>query len=188
MRLPKSLTEGWMGNIFYSALGILCAVIFYFVILRFALGTDLPMVAVVSNSMKHQSTLDTTHYQWLETNLNYNRSYIDSWPIGSGFSIGDMPVIRGEKEYKVGDVIVYDTLCPPCPGYNVCQNAPTIHRIIKINQDGTYQTKGDNNNGQICYEYSVSKSQVHGKVIFIIPKLGYFKVIVNKIFSLLVGR
>jgi hypothetical protein len=172
MKLPDVLTKGWTGNIFYIALGVLCAVIFYFVILRFALGTDLPMVAVVSNSMKHESTLEITHYQWLEKNMKYNRSYIDSWPIGNGFSVGDMPVIRGEEGYKVGDVIVYSV-----PG----GSAPIIHRIIKINSDGSYQTKGDNNNGQWPYELSVKKEQVHGKVIFIIPKLGYFKVAVNKL-------
>jgi signal peptidase I len=175
IKLPYWLTHGLVGNLFYAALGVLIAVVFYFVILRFALGTDLPMVAVISNSMKHTSTLDITHYQWLKTNLNYNRTYVDSWSIGSGFSKGDMPIIRGVETYKVGDIIVYST---PSTG------APIIHRIIKINADGTYQTKGDNNNGQWNYELSVKKSQVHGKVIFVIPLVGYVKVGFNALLGI----
>lgn len=175
MKLPAWLTTGIVGNIFYSVLGILIAVIFYFIILRCALSTDLPMVAVVSNSMKHTSTLQYTHYEWLDTNLGYNRSYVDSWPIKGGFSMGDMPVIRGVEEYKVGDIIVYTV-----PGVG----APIIHRIIKINSDGTYQTKGDNNNGQWNYELSVKTEQVHGKVIFVVPFVGYVKVLFNKLLGI----
>jgi len=177
MKLPKKLTQGPTGNLFYASLGVLVAVIFYYVILRSALATDLPMVAVVSNSMKHDTSLNTDYYQWLENNLGYNKTYIDSWPVGGGFVIGDMPIIKGSSEYKVGDVIVYNT---PCPG-TYCQSAPIIHRIIKINEDGTYQTKGDNNSGQLPYELSIKKEQIHGKVIFIIPKVGYLKVVLNKL-------
>jgi len=31
------------------------------------------------------------------------------------------------------------------------------------------------------FENSIEKSQIHGRVIFIIPKVGYFKVLVSKI-------
>ena len=170
MKLPKKLTQGYMGNIFYCLLGILFAVIFYYVILRAALATDLPMVAVVSYSMEHDASAESDHYQWLENNLGYNRSYIESWPVSKGFSKGDMPVVKGSDEYKVGDVIVYST---------PSSNAPIIHRIIKINDNGTYQTKGDNNEFQINYEKSINKDQVHGKVIFVIPKIGYVKIAFN---------
>lgn len=175
MRLPKKLTEGPMGNLFYALLGVFFAVIFYYVILRFALATDLPMVAVVSNSMKHDSSLESNYYGWLEKNMGYNRTYIDGWPVTGGFVVGDMPVIKGENEYKVGDVIVYTV---------PSSKAPIIHRIIKINPDGTYQTKGDNNSGQLPYEYSIEEEQIHGKVIFLIPKVGYFKLMFNKLLGM----
>lgn len=167
----KDITHGWMGNIFYLVLGVVVAFIFYYVILRFALSTDLPMVSVASNSMKHDSSVESDFYSWLENNLHYNRTYIDSWPIKGGFSMGDMPIVKGEKTYKVGDVIVYSVNS---------ERVPIIHRIVKINNDGSYQTKGDNNSNQIQYELSVTKDQVHGKVLFVIPKLGYFKVFFNK--------
>lgn len=171
----KRLTQGFIGNIFYSLLGVLFAVIFYYGILRFALGTDLPMVAVVSNSMKHDSSVDADHYLWLEKNLGYDESYIKSWPVASGFAIGDMPVVRGSEEYEVGDVIVYSI-----PN----SKAPIIHRIVKINDDGSYQTKGDNNSGQLPYELAVKREQIHGKVVFVIPKLGYVKVAVNRLLGI----
>ncbi|MBI2545015.1 MAG: signal peptidase I [Candidatus Aenigmarchaeota archaeon] len=167
--LPKFLTDTWYGNVI---IGVLGAVIFYYVILSLLFNTNTPIVAVISGSMEHTPTLEITHYQWLENNLDYNRTYIDSWPVHNGLDIGDMPIIKGEKSYNVGDVIVYSV-----GGIN----APIIHRIIKINDDGTYQTKGDNNNAQNYYEKSVGSNQINGKIIFIIPKIGYFKVFINRL-------
>lgn len=151
--------------------GIILAFLFH-MILGLIFSTSLPVVAVVSSSMQHDNP-EVTHYGWLEKNLGYNRSYIDSWPISNGFSIGDMPIVKGSDSYQVGDVIVYDAGQP----------APLIHRIIKINPDGTYQTKGDNNPGQLPYELSVKKEQIKGKVIFVVPYLGWFKVIFSWIFG-----
>lgn len=183
--IPKILKDSWWGNIL---LGFSAAVIFYYVILSGVLATDIPIVAVVSGSMEHANP-EIMHYRWLEESLGYDRSYIDSWPASNGFLVGDMPVVSGgppltgffslvngkeEVKYEVGDVIVYSV-----SGVS----APIIHRIIKINDDGTYQTKGDNNLGQWDYEFKVKSDQIKGKVIFIIPKIGYFKVLTNKLFG-----
>ncbi len=181
--IPKILANTWWGNIL---LGFLAAVVFYYVILANVLSSDTPVVAVVSGSMEHKNP-EVTYYEWLEKNLGYNRTYIESWSISDGFFVGDMPVVSGGapltgffgfggnesgEKYNVGDVIVYSV-----KGIN----APIIHRIIKINDDGTYQTKGDNNSGQLNYEFSVKPEQIKGKVIFIIPKIGYFKVLTNRL-------
>lgn len=169
--LPKFLTDTWWGNII---LGFAAALIFYYVILSLLLSSNTPVVAVVSGSMEHDESVDADHYGWLEENLGYNKTYIDSWPIKNGFNVGDMPIVKGRDKYEVGEVIVYSV-----QGVK----APIIHRIIKINDDGTYQTKGDNNNAQNFYEFSVRKEQIKGEVIFIIPKIGYFKVLFNKLFG-----
>jgi len=174
------LTEGWFGYVVYAALGILIAFLVNQV-LAYGLSTNLPVVAVVSGSMVHDSSTPANHYQWLENNMGYSRSEIDSWPIKDGFLIGDLPIIQGSngnQNYKVGDVIVYSI-----PG----QSIPIIHRIIKINSDGSYMTKGDHNPTLLPFESSVKPEQVHGKVIFIIPKLGYFKVIASEIWGRLTG-
>ncbi|MEM5772638.1 MAG: signal peptidase I [Candidatus Aenigmatarchaeota archaeon] len=143
-------------------------------VLGLILATDYPAVSVLTSSMLHDESVEITHYKWLEENLGYNRSYVNSWPIKNGFEIGDLPIVQGSDDYKVGDVIVYEV-----PG----QSIPIIHRIIKINPDGTYMTKGDHNSGLLPFEYSVKKEQIKGRVIFIIPKLGYFKVIFHWIFG-----
>ena len=128
------------STILYIVLGIVLA----FGInggLALALATDLPIVAVESNSMKSDRP--------------------------DSFQRGDILIIQGEQSYQIGDVIVFS---PPS------QDTPVVHRIVSRNPDGTYQTKGDANSGQLSFEASISKGQIHGKRILIIPYLGYIKI------------
>ena len=46
-----------------------------------------------------------------------------------------------------------------------------LHSVVGVNQDGTYVTKGDNNDNEDFA--SLHPSQIVGKVIGSIPKLGY---------------
>jgi len=165
------MTSGPFGYFVYAIAGILIAFLLNQA-LALGLDTDLPVVAVVSGSMTHDGTTEQVHYAWLKENLDYNHSVVDSWPIKDGFLIGDLPIVAGADEYKVGDVIVYSV-----PG----QSVPIVHRIIRVNSDGTFTTKGDHNPNLLPFEGAVRKENVHGKVIFIIPKLGYFKVALTKI-------
>ncbi len=167
--------------IFYIVLGVFMA----FAVkqgLSYALSSDMPVVAVLSQSMQHDDA-SHTHYGWLEDTYGYSEEYIDSWPVPTGFLVGDMPVIEGSGVYKVGDVIVYSISCDDYPMYSC--DIPIIHRIIKINDDGTYQTKGDNNLHQLPYEFSVPEGQIHGKVVTVIPKVGYFKVTMTNLFGMM---
>jgi signal peptidase I len=131
------------SSIFYMAMGIVLA----FGInwgLALALGTDMPVVAVESNSMVPT------------------------------FSQGDMLVLQGvpAQNLVVGDIIVFSP---------ASQQTPVVHRIVEVNADKTFQTKGDNNQGQLPFERSITAQQVHGKVIFIIPYLGWLKIGVMQI-------
>jgi signal peptidase I len=103
-----------------------------------ALSTDMPVVAVESNSMV---------------------------PV---FYKGDILVLEGigSDGPQVGDVIVYSV-----QGRSI----PIVHRIVKENPDGSYQTKGDANNGQLEFEYHVPRESMHGKVVAIVPYLGWVK-------------
>ena len=107
--------------------------------LALALSTDMPIVAVESNSMV------------------------------PAFHKGDMLVLQGisQEQLSMGDVIVFDQ---PSGG------TPIVHRVVAINSDGTFQTKGDANSGQLSYEKSISYSQVHGRVVMIMPYLGWIKI------------
>lgn len=154
---------------------IYAGLFFAFLFNRFvgvAVGTELPFVAVVSSSMVHDATTEAVHYQFLINNFNYSRAEIDSWPVKDGFNIGDLPVVVGSKEYKAGEVIVYSISQ---------QSVPIIHRIIKINSDSTFVTKGDHNQGLLPFENSVKVEQIKGKVVFVVPKLGFFRVLLAQI-------
>jgi len=113
----------------------------------------------VSGAMVHDSTTEVVYYKWLENNLNYSRNYIDSWPIKNGIPLNSL--IQIEKvdcnQIIVGDVIVY-TVKSAGP-------VPIVHRVIKINSDGTFMTKGDHNNGLLPFENSVTCDYVLGKTV-----------------------
>lgn len=185
----KKLNEGPAGYIFYIVLGIIAALVVTNV-MGVALGTSVPLVAVLSGSMDHGISDDTGDdaYPCANRASGYKESF-DSWwdlcdytydefgitkenfvafPFKDGFKKGDIPVIQNDGNFKVGDIIVYDI---------TSQSVPIIHRIVKINSDGTYQTKGDHNSGQNSYEISVQTGQLRGKVIFIVPYLGYLRVL-----------
>lgn len=126
------------SSVFYVILGVVLAVGINWG-LAFALGTDMPVVAVESNSMVPT------------------------------FSAGDILVLQGVpgNSLKVGDIIVFS------PGQD---QTPVVHRIIAMNPDGTFQTRGDANNGQLPFERRIEVSQIHGKAMLIIPYLGWLKI------------
>ncbi len=142
-RQKKDLLEGTTGTIIYIFFGIFLAFGIN-IVLGQALSTDMPVVAVESNSMV------PTFYQ------------------------GDILIIQGAQppeEYKntlaIGDVIVFSV-----EGRDV----PVVHRIKQINPDGSFQTQGDANTGQHPFEKSIVPGQIHGKVVMIIPYLGWVKI------------
>jgi signal peptidase len=112
--------------------------------LALALSTDMPVVAVESNSMV------------------------------PAFSRGDILVLQGvpSEQLDIGDVIVFS----PSPG-----RTPIVHRIVRLNPDGTFQTKGDANTGQLPFEKSITPDQIHGRQIAIIPLLGWIKIGMNEV-------
>ena len=71
---------------------------------------------------------------------------------------------------KKGDVLVFKH-----------NNILVIHRIIRILEvEGNkyFYTKGDNNNGEDGYP--ISKNDVVGKALFEVPYIGYFTVELNE--------
>ena len=166
-----NLEKGWKGTLISFIVAFLLAYLIHRG-LAFALSTPEAAVIIYSSSMQHDNP-EVTYYGWLKEKLNYSREFIDSWPFPNGLYIGDIAFLQGQKEYKVGDVIVYSAKNYPLP---------IIHRIIKINEDGTYQTKGDNNPIQIVSpqinEKYITSDQIIGKAIGRIRFAGYLKVFV----------
>jgi len=163
MKIKKDLVE----TVAYVILGVLTAYLLNFG-LGLALGTPLPVVAVVSDSMTHDATTPIRHYQFLE-NLGYSKEEIDSWPITGGFLRGDALVVVGVKpeDLKVGDVIVFQI---------EGQSTPVVHRIVKI-ENGQIITKGDHNP---TYDPWRPK-KIYGKVVTVIPLLGWPKLVLTQL-------
>ncbi|RLI97963.1 MAG: signal peptidase I [Candidatus Aenigmatarchaeota archaeon] len=106
------------------------------------LSTDMPIVAVESNSMV------PTFYR------------------------GDILLLHGlpAEDIAVGDIIVFS------PVIGRSDMVPIVHRVIEKNPDGTFQTRGDANPGQLDFEKHIYHSQIHGKVFLILPYLGWVKI------------
>ena len=154
----------------YIILGIIVAYLLNFSLGK-ALKTDMPVVAVVSDSMTHDKLTPINHYEYLEKNLGFTKEQIDSWPIKNGFLKGDILIVKGTEKLKVGDVIVYNI-------YG--QKVPIVHRIIKIDKDYII-TKGDHN--PIYDPWQPTK--IHGKVIGVIPFLGWPKLILVEVLGVI---
>ncbi len=181
----------WHDNSIWSWLvNILLA----FLIIRFiiypgiglAMGTSLPIVAVVSSSMEHHGVWQQNpaycennycvQEEWyLEKNIT--PTTFSSFSFTKGFNKGDIMIIVGRKpnEIKVGNVIVFQA----------GKNYPIIHRVVAIHKNETtgkyvYETKGDNNPAQIILpdlnEQNVNEAQLEGVATARIPYLGYIKI------------
>ncbi len=103
-----------------------------------------------------------------------NRPVIDvvSESMSPNINRGDLVIVKhvDPTDIKIGDVIVFDTLSEPLP---------VIHRVYKINDDGTFQTLGDNNHGvQHEWEKQIYPKDIVGKAVLVIPYVGWIKIIV----------
>ena len=137
--------------------------------LALILGTQLPLVAVISGSMDHEGmTFDT----WWEENAEWyeeqgiSKEMFDNYKFTNGFNKGDVMVLVGADNLELGDVMVYDS-----GSYNY----PIIHRVTFINEEESlYQLKGDHNS--VEDPDLVEESQILGKAVLRVPWLGWLKI------------
>ncbi len=161
------------------ALAFVTVKFIFFPLLSFLLATPLPLVVVESSSMHHDGNFignvigsqNNFEQWWNEKGFWYLKNGIEkeeaeNWPLKTGFDKGDIIVVWGWSEPKVGDVIIFDANT----------EHPIIHRIVSI-ENGVIQTKGDNNNDQLLIEKNISKEDLLGKAVFRIPKLGWLKLL-----------
>ncbi len=168
-----------------------------FVIIKFllypglglVLGTELPVVAVISESMDHlgdfnewwrsPALCDEEECMQSEFYSNYNISKATflSFPLKHGFQRGDIIVLNRAKinDLNVGDIIVFNS--------QTDNSYPIIHRIIDITykeEEKFFVTKGDHNVKPIYVrgyldEYNIYSENIIGKSFLKIPYLGYVK-------------
>jgi hypothetical protein len=129
--------------------------------------------AVASDSMKHDGEAWRDYYT-----AQGDNSY--RFPIQGGFERGDMLIVQGVNsvsEISVGDVLIIDR----GPGVT-----PLTHRVVEIweeNGEVWLKTKGDastqsyeyfyERNIRVSGDYPISPNQILGKVVFVIPYIGY---------------
>lgn len=154
----------------------------------FIAGTDLPVVAVISNSMEHPggtqawsnadaicSTGRCVQEEWyLEKNITPDD--FKEFPFSRGFNKGDIMLVRGRpaQNIEVGDVVVFES----------GRNIPIIHRVVRTyEEEGEifFETKGDNNRAQITEswidERRIPEEDVLGVAFARIPYVGYVKIL-----------
>lgn len=181
----------WLLNI------VLAFVIIKFLVypgLGLVLGTQNPIVAVVSGSMEHDGSFD----EWWQSDalcgtrrctqeqfyseLEISKDEFRDFHFKNGFNVGDIIFLTGReaKDIKIGDVLVFD----------IGNTIPIIHRSIdKWQENGEYYftTKGDHNFATIPQigENQISEKQIIGRAWFRIPWLGYVKIGFVKLLDLI---
>lgn len=192
---------------------ILAFLIVKFVIyplLGLILGTDFPVVAVVSSSMEHrpvcpnsdssctvfsmcgQKFEENSFYhvkqyweicgEWYE-NAEISLKEFSDFPFKDGFNKGDVMILIGKKakDIKVGDIVVFKSDL----------EYPIIHRAVSVwEKDGKFyvKTKGDNNEGSSNSEQEIGDSKLIGKAVIRLPLLGWIKIKFSEIIGSLIGR
>ncbi len=195
-----------------SLLSWIVNILLAFLIIKFLLypglglivGTNLPVVAVISQSMNHEGNFDAwwgnnplcaintpcTYSQgnwYLEHNIT--KEEFKKFPLHNGFRRGDVIVLKGIKPEKlgIGDIIVFDAK----------ESYPVIHRIFNKTKIGgeakgnfsmSFNTKGDHNPYPIqnarLNELHVEEDSIRGKALFKIPYIGYIRLIAADLGSL----
>ena len=155
--------QGWK-KVVYDVIWALAVATVLRIIFGFFLGTSFPFVAVMSNSMHHDVYAMQNYYVWMEER-GFSSDQLASFPFPGGFSKGDALVITSPEDVEVGDVVLYIN---PELGY------PIIHRVINKSSEG-YITKGDRNPAPD--PWVVRKEWVKGKAAFLVPLVGWIRVV-----------
>ena len=224
IELPKKLSEWrvkhywfyvWHGEQWHSFL-VFCLLAFIFVkfvffpTLGLALGTDYPVVAIVTGSMEHKivnnhicgvsfkesktKSLNLEEYweicgERYEKNFNIYESDFRDFKYSNGMNVGDVIILVGAdiEEIKIGDVIVFI----PQDKQNgesafFTQFGPVIHRVVSVKQkdkEKSFQTKGDANAiSKANFEVEIPQEDILGVPIIKIPYLGYPKILLSKLY------
>lgn len=179
----------WIANIIIAFILIKFLV---YPVLGFGFGTTHPIVAVISDSMHHETGFedwwDQKKYEYEEFGIT--KSDFEDYPMKNGFNRGDIIFLRSPKNIKKGDILVFWSMRPD----------PIIHRVVDIRSDSepAYQTKGDNNPSSLVKYYNpiskqyafekregwieiidetdIQKEELVGKTLLRVPYLGYIKI------------
>lgn len=89
--------------------------------------------------------------------FGYGRAVVVTGSMEPAIHVGDMIIIHEKDDYEVGDIILYEA------------KSFVTHRIVAVTENGVI-TQGDANNVD---DGEILREQIVGKVVLIIPKIGY---------------
>ena len=85
--------------------------------------------------------------------------------------VNDGIIVKRQNDFVVGDIITFDSEDPSFMGLNITHRV--VHKEKLTNGEYVYKTKGDNNN--VEDPTTVGLSNIYGKTVLKIPKIGYVK-------------
>ena len=98
-----------------------------------------------------------------------NHSYVTTPSMYPTIPPGSEMFVSAKQDYHVGDVIEFRA-----------NGLTWVHRLVKINPDGSYVTKGDNpENAPDIFEPAVTKADVIGSVDHSVPGIGFPELILH---------
>ncbi|MBI4143777.1 signal peptidase I [Candidatus Woesearchaeota archaeon] len=165
--------DSFFGTVVHLLVAFIIIKYLVYPVLGFVLGTQYPIVAVVSCSMDHEAGFE----KWWQSpsikgtqedfysSYNITKQDFLRFPFKRGFWKGDLMVLGSPKNAKTGDVIVF---------FSKYTSQPIIHRVIAKNDE--FITKGDGNNAPDPLMDRASKEQVVGKALLRVPFAGWLKV------------
>jgi len=108
---------------------------------------------------------------------NYQIKVVLSGSMEPTIHTGSIVVIKPAEQYNVGNIVIF--------GKDTAKDVPTTHRIVSSRAvEGIilFTTKGDANKSPDTTE--IRLSDIHGRVLFSVPYLGYVINFVKKPFGL----
>lgn len=110
---------------------------------------------------------------------NYQVKVVLSGSMEPAIRTGSVVIIKPSSQYKIGDVVIF--------GKDTKKEIPTTHRIISsraVEGIMLFTTKGDANEDADTTE--IRQSNIHGKVLFSVPFMGYVIDFVKKPIGMIV--
>jgi len=174
-------SDSWLSYLVFLVLVFIFIKFIFLPVLSLLTGTLLPLAIVESCSMYHEGNFITDYDEWWgywdEQNkysqFDISKEDFQDFSFKKGFNKGDILFILGTKPEKIeiGDIIIFQTQ----------RSTPIIHRVVSItkqDQEYTFSTIGDHNNGQLNSEKTISEDQLIGRAVLrAVPYLGWGKLI-----------
>lgn len=93
--------------------------------------------------------------------MGYSSLVVETGSMSGTIEEGDVIIIKDTGDYKIGDIITF---------FKEGEKIPTTHRIVNIDDDGGFVTRGDANNSEDIH--NVYEDEICGEVVLTMHKLG----------------